>query len=365
MKYLVYLTSRIKQYYQSSKVIFSIFAVGTLMLNLLIIYMYGNTVHYMRNKELNTSYYCTYKVNLNGCDYRTLSDELDAILQDINIKDIVFHSLRKEEKTTVSFAASKNNDAGLSNQKLKGRLSFTESEIRNQEQCVIVSYFQNGGYSGINPGEEVAIGEFGTFHVVGVGNFNGDYYVPLTLFESLQLPVYHIDIILKERLPMEAHQPFMDRLSAISKINTESGVSQVIPAYGVSEDIEYFSQNLAEIFILYVFSIAALLFLMQYLTILNRKMDAVSMLVGAPKSKIAFYLFSERFLLSFLAIVFAIVVHRVFYDSVFARFHLTSVYYEWKDYCIIAAIVILSSVIASAAFVISYMRRPAIKASRE
>ena len=133
MKYSVFLISRIKQYYQSSKVIFCIFVMGSLMLNLLIIYMYGNTVRYMRTKHVNTPYYCTYRVSLKDGDYSALSGALDGILQDTDIKDIVFSSRWKEEKISKTFSASKNNDAGLAWQKLKGRIQ--QGKLRNR--CVL------------------------------------------------------------------------------------------------------------------------------------------------------------------------------------------------------------------------------------
>ncbi|MBS5842029.1 MAG: hypothetical protein KIC77_00870 [Clostridiales bacterium] len=254
MKYSVFLISRIKQYYQSSKVIFCIFVMGSLMLNLLIIYMYGNTVRYMRTKHVNTPYYCTYRVSLKDGDYSALSGALDGILQDTDIKDIVFSSRWKEEKISKTFSASKNNDAGLAWQKLKGRIHFTESEIQNRESCVIAAYYQGGGYSAVNTGDTISCGSLGEFNVVGVGTFNSDYYIPSTLFEALHLPVDYIDIILAERLPMEEHQPFMNKLSAIP------GAKQVLPAYGVADDIQYLSNNILSIFILYIFSITALLF---------------------------------------------------------------------------------------------------------
>ena len=76
---------------------------GSLMLNLLIIYMYGNTVRYMRTKHVNTPYYCTYRVSLKDGDYSALSGALDGILQDTDIKDIVFSSRWKEEKISKTF----------------------------------------------------------------------------------------------------------------------------------------------------------------------------------------------------------------------------------------------------------------------
>ena len=360
MKYSVFLISRIKQYYQSSKAIFCIFVIGSLLLNLLIIYIYGNTVTYMRTKHVNTSYYCTYRVNLKDSDYSALSGELDGILRDTDIKDIVFSSRWKEEKSNKIISASKNNDAGLAWQKVKGRIHFTESEIQNRENCVIVPYLQGiKGYSALNPGDEISCGSLGKFNVVGLGTFNSDYYIPSTLFEALRLPVQYIDIILAERLPMEEHEPFMNKLSAIP------GAEQVIPAYGVADDIRYFSTNLLEIFILYIFSITALLFLIQYITSINRKMDAISELVGARRGTIAFYLLLERFVIAFAASVLAIAIHKIFYNSIFERFNLTSTDYAWRDYCIITAIVILSSVLASVPFVISYARGSALKVLRK
>ena len=44
MKRLIFLSARIRQYYQSSRAIFCIFIVGSVLLNILILYMYGNTV---------------------------------------------------------------------------------------------------------------------------------------------------------------------------------------------------------------------------------------------------------------------------------------------------------------------------------
>ncbi|MFR1517362.1 MAG: hypothetical protein ACLSVG_01100 [Clostridia bacterium] len=313
----------------------------------------------MRTKHVNTPYYCTYQVSLKDSDYSALSGELDEILRDTDIKDIVFSSRWKEEKINKIISASKNNDAGLAWQKLKGRIHFTESEIQNRENCVIAAYSQGGGSSALNPGDEISCGGLGEFHVVGVGTFNSDYYIPSTLFEALRLPVQYIDIILAERLPMEEHQPFMNKLSAIP------GAEQVIPAYGVANDIRYFSTNLLEIFILYIFSITALLFLIQYITSINRKMDAISELVGARRGTIAFFLLLERFVIALAASVLAIAIHKIFYNSIFERFNLTSTDYAWRDYSIITAIVILSSVLASVPFVISYARRSALKVLRK
>lgn len=106
-------------------------------------------------------------------------------------------------------------------------------------RCIIVPYDR----SSLKPGDTLPIGELGEFSVIGAGTFYSANYIPSTLFEALKLPVYYVDILLAKRLPIEEHQPFMDKLSAIS------GASQVIPAYGVSDDIAYLPRNLAEIFI--------------------------------------------------------------------------------------------------------------------
>ncbi len=358
MKCLVFLISRIRQYYQSSKAIFCIFAVGSIVLDLLIIFMYGSTVSYMRTKHVNTSYYCTYRVITDEGDYDALSDELEKVLRENDIKDIVYSSLWRDDRSVTLFQASKNDDAGLECDKLKGRISFTESEIQNRESCVIASYFQGGGNSSVKPGDTVSCGP-GEFNVIGVGTFNSGYYIPSTLFEALDLPVGSIDVILNERLAMEEHQPFMDKLSAIP------GVINVIPAYGVAEDIEQVPSDIAAVAVLYIFSVAALLFLMQYMTSLNRKTDTVSELVGARRGSIAFYLFSERFLIALASSVLATAIHKIFYGSVFERFYLTAVDYEWRDYFIITAVIILTSVLASVPFVISYVRRSALGTLRK
>ena len=94
-------------------------------------------------------------------------------------------------------------------------------------------------------------------------------------------------------------------------------------------------------------------------------MDAVSELVGAPKGTVAFYLLLERFVLSLITAVCAAAVHRIFYSSIFERFNLTSIDYELRDYCIVTVIMVLSSVVASVPFTISYARRSALKEYRQ
>lgn len=361
MKYFIFLFSRIRQYYQSSKAVFSIFLIGSLMLNLLIIYIYGNSVTYMMSKNINSSYYCKYTVGLNKRDYGGLRGELEQLLQDRNIKDVTFHSFIEEGEKTFFLAASQNNDAGLLWDKVKGRIYFTEAEIVNKEKCVVVPYI-TGPYnsqSSLKPGDILNLGILGDFEVIGVGMFSRDHYISSALFESLQLPVLSIDIVLTERLSVAEHTRFMETLSHIE------GADQAIPAYGVSEDQDFSTKDMTVIFILYLFTITAFLFLLQYITVLNRKMDAVSELVGAAKGTVALFLLLERFIISLITAAGAIAFHRIFYNSIFERFNLTSIDYEWRDYCIIAIIIVLSSVLASIPFVISYARKSALRIFQE
>lgn len=350
MKYFVLLSSRMKQYYQSGKSVFCIFIIGSLLLNLLMIFMYGNTVTYMKSKNMNTLDYCKYSVILNGSDYQNLCGQLDQLLQDKNMKDIFFYSYWEDGQETFFFITSKDNDAGLQWQKLKGRISFSEAEIENRTKCVIAPREW-----GLKPGDKKGFGELGEFEVVGVGTLWQGGYIPSTVFESMPLPVMSIDILLTERLSAEAHQQFMDLLSAAY------GRENVIPAYGISDDMRNSPNDMIGLSILYIFTAAAFLFLLQYITVLNRKMDAVSELVGATKGTVAFFLLLERFCIALAAAVGGIVIHRVFYDSVFQRFNLTGIDYEWRDYGIIAAIIVLSSLLASIPFVISYARKSAMR----
>ncbi len=354
MKYFIFLFSRIRQYYQSSKAIFSIFFIGSLMLNLLIIYIYGNTVTYMMRRNMNTPNYCKYTVNLNGCDYGGLCKELEQILQDRNIKDVTFHSFLEEGEDTFFFAASQNNNAGLEWDKVKGRVYFTEAEIGNRKKCVIVPYEIKLG-----TGDKINYGRFGEFDVIGVGMFSTYHYISSALFESLHLPVSSIDVLLTERLSVAEHTRFMKTLSDIK------GTDQVIPAYGIWEDQAYSTKEIIGIFLLYLLTSAAFLFLLQYITVLNRKMDAVSELVGAPKGTIVLFLLLERFFIAVITGACAIAFYRIFYHCIFERFNLTSIDYEWRDYYIIAVIIILSTVLASIPFVISYARKSALRVFQE
>ncbi|HIU29852.1 MAG TPA: hypothetical protein IAD50_06090, partial [Candidatus Egerieisoma faecipullorum] len=167
MKRLIFLSARIRQYYQSSRAIFCIFIVGSVLLNILILYMYGNTVTYMRSKKLNTPLYCKYTVNLSEAGFAELSAELEERLTGYQIKDLTFHSGWETEDGFVPLAASQNNDAGLEWQKAKGRIAFTDSEVKSMARCIIVPYDR----SSLKPGDTLSIGELGEFSVIGAGTF--------------------------------------------------------------------------------------------------------------------------------------------------------------------------------------------------
>lgn len=343
-----------KQYYKSSKAIFIIFIVGSLLLNLLMIYMYGNTVTYMMSKNINTNYYCKYTVNLGSFNYQELQKQLDDILQEYNIKDISFYSCLEENDEYIFLASSKNDNVGLQWQKTKGRIYFTEADIESKEKYLIVPYEWK-----LSPGDRKNLSVLGEFEVVGVGMYAQYGYIPSWIFEAANLPVTCVDIILEERLSMEENQLFLDRLAVIN------GEESVISAYGIFEDSVYSRNDILALVVLWIFAIASFLFLLQYITVLNKKFDAVSELVGATKGTTAFLLLLERFVLSMISIFCGIIIHRLFYDSIFERFNLTSIDYEWKDYCIIIAMVVLASVLASIPFVISYTRKSAINTVRE
>ncbi len=84
MKHLIFLSARIRQYYQSSRAIFCIFIIGSVLLNILILYMYGNTVTYMRSKKLNTPLYCKYTVNLSEAGFAELLRRAGGTLNGIS-----------------------------------------------------------------------------------------------------------------------------------------------------------------------------------------------------------------------------------------------------------------------------------------
>ena len=107
----------------------------------------------MRSKKLNTPLYCKYTVNLSEAGFAELSAELEERLTGYQIKDLIFHSGWETEDGFIPLAASQNNDAGLEWQKVKGRIVFTDSEVKSMTRCIIVPYDR----SSLKPGDTVII----------------------------------------------------------------------------------------------------------------------------------------------------------------------------------------------------------------
>lgn len=357
MKLFILLKERVKQYAISNRTVFFTFCISSLLLSLLAIVMYGNTVTYMSNKKKNTLDFRTYRILTGDMKLHSVQESLQSILEPWEVQDIYLHYFHDSlDRSEIYFLdASEKNNVGLTMPAYQGRLYFTEEEILEKQKVVMVSNNLE-----CRVGDLVTFGEYGPFEVIGIFvNWENLCVIPSTVFEDLNLPVSTADIILAERLDVWQDKKFVNAFLPYW------GEDAVLRPSSMSGDVRFLKTELASHAMIYVVLAASLLFLLQYLTMRNRRFDAVCKMAGATKGDLALLLFAERILFALFMSLGGILLHAVFYDLLFQHLSLHDTRFDVRDYVIISSLMILAAVLASIPYVISYLRKPAARLAGE
>ncbi len=271
---------------------------------------------------------------------------LQQKMQEWNILDVTLSTLvfLEEENKERSVYASLSDNVGHRWQTVSGRLAFTKEEISRKEKVAILSVAQNTGQNVL-----VLNGE--TYRVVGVYNQvspSGSYYIPSSLFLDIPAESLSLEILVNRKFTRQEEAVFFARLDSLGIPS-----SNLLRPSGSVMAEQALPEQLVTLLLIQMVMLSGVLFFLHYLSLKNRRMDAICGLAGASKGTLFSLLLLERLLLTALSTGFAVFLYRLLYQPFFRKLYLTEIVYDSRDYLVMFLLMLCASFLVSIPFALA------------
>lgn len=341
------------------------YILGSITCVIALIYFYGNFLSIKRMEVRNLLEYRQFIVNL---DQNISFDEIqndflepykvERVLLtgettiDASYQDKFDSSLtRSDNQSGFPMKISADLHAGSRVVATLGRTSFTEEENQSDSPLVVLP----NDYLG-ELGDEIQV-EGQNCKIIGLSTDSDKMYIPLGLYEKLHVPTGRIVITLVNQLSPADVRALSDK------------INQAYPHALIQTPLDYtdlayskLPAQLLLICLLYLVALLSFLFLFKYLIDQSRFENTIYSIVGASKRQILSVLVTETVLLSSISAIFGILIHCIFYASVFAKINaLGNIPYHFLDYLLIFVLIVLMAGITIIPFLIHFYRNTAIE----
>ena len=334
----------------TNKTVFVIFAVSMLVSAVLFTYLYGNSVLYMtaRNKKSNIgfrTYECSIVRNHDEkiCLNTKILEEIENCFSDFPVEDIFYYS-------SVIMTSQKNSSVSCGEWK-SGKTNFTDEQVNSSQNVIFVSdsvdsteqrilrrkgdiaYFSSS-IDGTTKEYEIA-GEFSYWDVVG--------YIPYTTFIKENMELTQIRVITSRRLNSEENNEIIDLFNYLP---VKVDFNPMYPHMFKDEEMTNSMTMIVILALIYILALVSYLYMAKYIIESNKYYYNINSLLGAKRVNIAVRLFFEFMILLSVINIFAIVIHYVFYNSLFTKINMiTNISYFISDYIIIFFVLTLLAVL--------------------
>lgn len=333
-------------YFQNNGLILVLFSLGAILSSFVFIFFYGNSMQGKIHEAENDFNYRTYEVWFESPRVVTIEElyALDAF-------PLAIFSLTGPIEIPPEYRAKVYEELKLYVVASWGNEGVLDESIQRLQDLTGDGMLLPKAY-----GENITEFTLGdvSLPVIGQSENPSAFFVTVNTY----LKYYQAEMI---------QYGFNDQLS----IDDAQGVEQILRAtfpdatYIVTPDFykqldwQTDAPTLIRISVLYIVSLVSFLFLFKYLIDQTRSENIVYNLVGAKKRTVFQILITEILLLSVLASVLAIALHKLFYDSVFSKLNITTAYisYTWKDYLLILLVTAGLSLLAALPFLFSYRHK--------
>lgn len=177
------------------------------------------------------------------------------------------------------------------------------------------------------------------FEVIGrSADVIDSYLIPIEKYKELSPDNNHMFLISKDRWHEKNDVPLKTLIEMFSEAKIRSPIYE-------SYDQEFSDRTLPRIIVCFAITMIAFAFLLDYLTSLLSDENAVSIIVGGRPSDITAMSILEGTVLSLITIAAGLVIHFVFYDSLFSKLNTTEINYRSGDYLEVFLIMAVLSII--------------------
>lgn len=301
------LALRLRQYIVNNKLIVALFLFSSIFNTLIVLYSYGNFLPEISNRYSSALFYRLYQVELGS---KTTADDVAAFAEDPLIAACALAQDKGVHGCIGSFPFTY----------LSGSGEFTEP------YQAIQSYYPGNyvHYSRTLQGQEFSV----------VGTFTEKIDLTMIPFETY-LKLYGPEKVTRLMVLAKTQQNAeSDRVEALIRQHFPhvKSVARIAKPTVTSDRTEAPSKTALIAFNAILAVIANTLLLHRILST-RRAENAVSRIVGAPRTKLAALLFTEAFVLSAVPISLAALMHRVFYNALFLPLSLyDNIRYLPEDY---------------------------------
>ena len=343
MKTLYLITSRIKQYWKNNKTIFLLFIIGNIITSLFFTYFYGNTQFMQRanDTKLSNRMYTVELATPTTCNDETIATLINSNL--FEVIEIVTQDYIADYSTILAVIKGEKHHATSA-----GRSDFREGE----HYSIVIDWYQ-----GYNLGDKITIKNH-EFSVIGTTGVNS--VISSVAFYELDLKIHSIRIYTQMKY-RQGQDGEIVRFISDSLNNKHATIT--VPTITPVSDI--FIEILL-LCICFSLSVISFLLLLQYLIDSIIYETVISIIVGATKAKIFIMTFSEIMMLSASTSAIGILLHRIFYDSVFEKINKSQhTTYLAIDYLYVWIIFNLLVAIITSFFILKYTRLSPVEARRK
>lgn len=371
MKKISLVFDNLRHFFLRNKLIFTLYVLGNIVCVIAFIYFMGNMTSYKTQNAKNAIELRTYKINLSVPE-NPKSDKLNKLKSDLtesidlrcnlSIKSIQFDNISEtfgelvKQEPILLCTSMQNNSSIYAEQ---GRVHFTESEIKQAKNVIIVPSSLLADSPKLRSNSELILN--GTpFQAIGTSTEFLSFYIPSTTYQRLGFTVSSVKIIFKHPLSRYEEDQFYDNVGSLLKIQKITGPDSFKNALKSNTIHEMYLIGL-----IYIVSLLAFMFLIKYMIDCFQRELTVYALAGASGGQISMLLSLQVTIISFFSSAVAILIHVVLYRNFFSQINvLEHITYHWYDYLFVLILAVLLSNVAAWPFLLSCRRSTVMRLKR-
>ena len=353
MKFIFQIVSRMSQYFQKNKLIFTLFILGGIINAIVLTYSYGNLVRVVLNRDSGDPAYRRYTIQFKETP-ASLTD-IAPLLSDPLMESVMPGCALTPEQAGFGgggfYYLYVYHDAYPLNI-IAGTNQFTGSDqILAPINCMK------------KIGDTVTLlGR--TFTIIGKVQGIDDYYTSWEAMEEIGMGDSIVKI-LAVSAQRQAYGP--DKVTKLidAKLPHRSSISDENDR-STKKAIEDSSSEIIEILAAYLVAALSYIFLLRHLVDSMMVENIISQIVGASKVSVVVLIFWEIMVLVLFANGIGLLLHGLLYQPVFSAINISQdLQYYLGDYLRIILLILVASLLVSIPLAISYIKKTPVEARRK
>lgn len=363
MKAFLIVMARLKSYYLTDKLIFSLFCFGSAACSLIAIFFFGNMNPSKTNSINNIQdgteiHYKSYNISLDSPEL-IFESSLSALTKKYPVEHIMFTAALGRDSLSQNEGLALQEDAMYE----VSACVFGKLEIPAAMGKVSISRDQSGAAAGprdlcadLKKNNKLLI-DGRKYELTGLAaGSTYEFYISGADFEAQKYKTNNVTVVTSEILSADAQQRLASDLKKIFPRSQMGG-----PWDYDKTEVNGMLTSVIMVCLVYFLSFLSFLFLMKYMVDKNSEENTIYAIIGARRPQVIKIMFIEGVVLSMGGYIVALIIHAVFYWRFFDKinFHKGIVYTAW-DYLIVLLILTLTAALTNLPFVLSYRKNSLI-----